>query len=199
MIETLQPDVLHQFAFDQAMDKKTRLLSSVKKTWSTHDDDEEEAEAPGVYSSNGSSCCPDCKNWSVLWEGEAERDMTFTERTMSSSSSSSSTATIGNPNNTFYTLCQVRQHNTMDSAWILVGTDICDVTSYLQEHPGGANSLLRRAGGVKDCTEDFRFHSKRRRKMWDKFKIGRLGECSASETTTRRNTLKSPWWMYWNQ
>ena len=196
MIETLQADVLQQLAFGHAMDKKTRLFSSVKKTWSTHDDDEEE-EASGAYS----SCCPYCKNKSVLCTGEAEREAkTFAEQAISSSSTSSSTTTIGTPNDTFYTLCQVKEHNTMDSAWILVGTDIYDVTSYLQEHPGGANSLLRRAGGVKDCTEDFHFHSKRGRKMWDKFKIGRLGECGASETTTtRRRTPKSPWWMYWNQ
>ena len=78
------------------------------------------------------------------------------------------------------------------------GLDL-DFGGHLQEHPGGANSLLRRAGGVKDYTEDFRFHSIRGRKMWDKFEIGLLDECSASETTTRRRTRTSPWWMYWNQ
>lgn len=96
-----------------------------------------------------------------------------------------------------YTMCQVRRHNTSESAWIVAGNDIYDITSYVNAHPGGPASLLKRAGGQKDCTEDLNFHSKRGKAAWEQFKIGRVVECG---TVGRRSKPKStPWWMYWNQ
>ncbi|RNE95397.1 cytochrome b5 [Trypanosoma conorhini] len=73
-----------------------------------------------------------------------------------------------------YTLDEVRQHNDRSSIWIVAGNAVYDVTSILDTHPGGANALLRRSGGVKDCTEDFNFHSRATRRTWDSFKIGVL-------------------------
>ncbi|RNF08120.1 cytochrome b5 [Trypanosoma rangeli] len=73
-----------------------------------------------------------------------------------------------------FTLDEVRQHNDRLSTWIVAGNFVYDVTSILDTHPGGANALLRRSGGVKDCTEDFYFHSRAARRTWDHYKIGEL-------------------------
>lgn len=76
-----------------------------------------------------------------------------------------------------YTMCQVRRHNHMESAWIVVGTKIYDVTSYFSQHPGGTQSLLRRAGGQTDCSEDWHFHSKVAQKQWKRHFIGTVKKC----------------------
>mmetsp|Transcript_33787 Transcript_33787/g.70233 ORF Transcript_33787/g.70233 Transcript_33787/m.70233 type:complete len:182 (+) Transcript_33787:108-653(+) len=95
-----------------------------------------------------------------------------------------------------YTMCQVKRHNSAESAWIVAGQDIYDITSYLDIHPGGAMSLLRRAGGAKDCTEDLKFHSRRGQRKWDEFKIGRLVECGSGD---QRRAKPAPWFLFWNQ
>lgn len=79
-----------------------------------------------------------------------------------------------------YTMCQLRRHNHADSAWILVGNTIYDATTYIKGHPGGMETILRKTGGVTDCTEDLNFHSKRAQKEWRKFEVGTLCECPRS-------------------
>ncbi|EAN96281.1 putative cytochrome b5 [Trypanosoma cruzi] len=73
-----------------------------------------------------------------------------------------------------FTLDEVRQHNDRSSIWIVAGNSVYDVTHILDTHPGGLNALLRRGGGVKDCTEDFYFHSRAARRTWNSLKIGEL-------------------------
>lgn len=80
-----------------------------------------------------------------------------------------------------YTMCQLRRHNHANSAWILVGNTIYDATPYIKGHPGGLETILRKTGGVTDCTEDLNFHSKRAQKEWRKFKVGNLCECSSRQ------------------
>eukprot|EP00542_Grammatophora_oceanica_P021116 CAMPEP_0194032834 /NCGR_PEP_ID=MMETSP0009_2-20130614/5688_1 /TAXON_ID=210454 /ORGANISM="Grammatophora oceanica, Strain CCMP 410" /LENGTH=213 /DNA_ID=CAMNT_0038673389 /DNA_START=24 /DNA_END=665 /DNA_ORIENTATION=- len=77
----------------------------------------------------------------------------------------------------YYTPCQLRRHNTMESAWLLVGDTIYDATTYLRRHPGGSTSILRRAGGAVDCGQDLAFHSRKGRRMWNEYKIGKLRSC----------------------
>jgi len=79
----------------------------------------------------------------------------------------------------FYTMCQVRRHNHSDSAWLLVGNNIYDVTSYLSIHPGGKRSILKMCGGVKDCKEDMKFHSQKAQRIWKEHFIGYLKPCPA--------------------
>lgn len=78
---------------------------------------------------------------------------------------------------TMYTMCQLRRHNHADSAWILVGDEIYDATPYIKNHPGGTQTILKKAGGAVDCTEDLRFHSKRAQREWKRFRIGTLRRC----------------------
>ncbi|KAL9182136.1 hypothetical protein ACHAXT_012788 [Thalassiosira profunda] len=80
-----------------------------------------------------------------------------------------------------YTMCQLRRHNTADSAWILVGDTIYDATPYIKTHPGGLEAILRKSGGAANCTEDLRFHSKRAQKEWRRYMVGKLIPCSCSK------------------
>ncbi|KAL3768944.1 hypothetical protein ACHAWO_004054 [Cyclotella atomus] len=85
-----------------------------------------------------------------------------------------------NDNLSSYSMCQLRRHNTVDSAWILVGKDIYDATPYIKSHPGGSAIILKKAGGNVDCREDMNFHSKRAQREWRRYKVGTLCKCPRS-------------------
>jgi cytochrome b involved in lipid metabolism len=93
----------------------------------------------------------------------------------------------------YYTMDEVRRHNSMESAWVVAGDAVYDVTTYLSQHPGGMQSLLKRAGGVRDCTEDFLFHGKSARKLWAKYRIGTLQRSPSSSDSSSK-----PWWSFWS-
>jgi predicted heme/steroid binding protein len=61
---------------------------------------------------------------------------------------------------TTFTMCQVRRHNRAEDCWLATKCSVYDVTAFLSsgKHPGGARSILRKAG--TDVTDDFNFHSK---------------------------------------
>ena len=83
----------------------------------------------------------------------------------------------------YYTICQIRRHDHAQSAWLLVGDTIYDATEYLSKHPGGEMSILNKAGGKADCTVDFDFHSKGARRMWRKYRVGKVCSCPAHSAT----------------
>lgn len=91
-----------------------------------------------------------------------------------------------------YTRCQVRRHNSAESAWLVVGDSIYDATEYMQHHPGGTTCILKKAGGLVDCTEDLRFHSRTGRRVWQKYYVGKLIPCAESERERRQ------WWEFWS-
>eukprot|EP00518_Triparma_eleuthera_P003565 CAMPEP_0182461208 /NCGR_PEP_ID=MMETSP1319-20130603/5849_1 /TAXON_ID=172717 /ORGANISM="Bolidomonas pacifica, Strain RCC208" /LENGTH=334 /DNA_ID=CAMNT_0024660451 /DNA_START=42 /DNA_END=1046 /DNA_ORIENTATION=- len=91
--------------------------------------------------------------------------------------SSTSTVPPPPPQKTTYTPCEVRRHNTMSSCWIVVSSEIYDVTAFLNSHPGGVKSLLRYSGGRKDCASDMKFHSASAVKKMKRMKVGRVVEC----------------------
>lgn len=82
----------------------------------------------------------------------------------------------------YYTLCQLRRHNHKDSAWLLVGDTIYDATDYIAKHPGGMTSILKKSGGKVDCIVDFEFHSKKARKLWKQYKVGKLCPCPSQQS-----------------
>jgi hypothetical protein len=41
----------------------------------------------------------------------------------------------------------------------------------LSSHPG-ANVILRKSGGLRDCTEDYNFHRAMGQRFWNERKIG---------------------------
>lgn len=72
-----------------------------------------------------------------------------------------------------YTADMVSKHSMEDDCWIIHGGKVYDCTKFLQEHPGGADSVIMNAG--EDCTEDFdTIHSAKAREMLVKYYIGEL-------------------------
>ncbi|CAN6299375.1 unnamed protein product [Urochloa humidicola] len=73
----------------------------------------------------------------------------------------------------FFTMSEVRQHVSRDSAWIVVHGHVYDCTPYLKDHPGGADSILINAG--TDCTDEFdAIHSDKARTLLAAYLIGKL-------------------------
>jgi NAD(P)H-flavin reductase len=52
-----------------------------------------------------------------------------------------------------FTMEEVRAHNKLDDAWMVLRGFVYNVTAYLEYHPGGVEELLRGVG--RDCTELF--------------------------------------------
>lgn len=53
---------------------------------------------------------------------------------------------------------ELARHNNRDSCWIAIHGQVWDVTGFLDQHPGGANLILRLAG--KDGTDEYEtFHN----------------------------------------
>jgi len=77
----------------------------------------------------------------------------------------------------YYTMCEVRRHNHMNSAWLRAGDNIYDVTKYIKYHPAGSECILQKAGGTSDCTQDISFHSNRAKSIWRDCRIGKLKRC----------------------
>ena len=44
---------------------------------------------------------------------------------------------------TVYTLEQVAEHKTASDCWIVIHGTVCDITSFLEDHPGGEEILLQ--------------------------------------------------------
>ena len=94
----------------------------------------------------------------------------------------------------YYTRAEIRRHNTEASAWIVAGEDIYDVTDYIEHHPGGKYSIMKKIGGVVDCTQDLMYHSKSGQKYWKQFLVGKVTR------TLSKNKLpvEKEWWKFWD-
>ncbi|XP_011345689.1 cytochrome b5 isoform X2 [Ooceraea biroi] len=82
-----------------------------------------------------------------------------------------------------------RTASTKD-VWIIIHDNVYDVTSFLNEHPGGEEVLLEQAG--YDATEPFEDigHSSDARQMMEQYKIGEIVE----EERTKNTGKKSKGW-----
>ena len=70
-------------------------------------------------------------------------------------------------------LSEVRKHKTADSCWIIVRNKVYDCTPFLDDHPGGADSIL--INGGMDSTEEFdAIHSAKAQAMLEEYYIGDL-------------------------
>jgi len=70
----------------------------------------------------------------------------------------------------YYSLNEIKKHNTVNDCWLIAHNNIYNVTEFIKKHPIGPYPILKRAG--QDCSEDFDFHGKSGKKIWKKYKIG---------------------------
>ncbi|KAM4721867.1 cytochrome b5 type B isoform 2-T2 [Rhinophrynus dorsalis] len=75
---------------------------------------------------------------------------------------------------TYYTLDEVRKRNSVKEIWLVIHGRVYDITSFVEEHPGGEEVLFEQAGA--DATESFEDvgHSIDAREMLKQYYIGDL-------------------------
>ncbi|XP_029903975.1 cytochrome b5 type B [Myripristis murdjan] len=100
----------------------------------------------------------------------------------------------------YYTLEEIRAHNVCKDTWLIIHDKVYDITSFLEEHPGGEEVLLEQAGA--DATESFEDvgHSTDAREMLQQYFIGELHmddriKAPTKETTTTPGESSS--WTVW--
>ncbi|XP_028289853.1 cytochrome b5 [Gouania willdenowi] len=74
----------------------------------------------------------------------------------------------------YFRLSEIEEKNSFKSTWIIIHNKVYDVTSFLEQHPGGEEVLREQAGG--DATESFEDvgHSTDAREMANDLVIGEL-------------------------
>ncbi|KFO38432.1 cytochrome b5 [Fukomys damarensis] len=103
----------------------------------------------------------------------------------------------------YYTLEEIQKHKNSKSTWVILHYKVYDLTSFLDEHPGGEEVLREQAGG--DATENFEDvgHSSDARELSKTFIIGevhpddrpKLAKPSDSLITTTESN--SSYWTNW--
>ncbi|KAE8710167.1 Cytochrome b5 isoform A [Hibiscus syriacus] len=96
-----------------------------------------------------------------------------------------------------YAMQEASQHNTKDDCWVVIDGKVYDVTSYLDEHPGGDDVVLAATG--KDATDDFEDagHSESAKELMQSFCIGELDTSSSPiipelEISSKKETTEYP-------
>ncbi|KAI3459646.1 hypothetical protein Pfo_016309 [Paulownia fortunei] len=90
-----------------------------------------------------------------------------------------------------FTYSEVSAHNTYEDCWVIINGKVYNVTSYLNDHPGGDEVLLGQAG--KDASEEFEDvgHGSAARLMLDEFYVGEV-DSSMKLPTDTMNVLLAP-------
>ncbi|CAH0404961.1 unnamed protein product [Chilo suppressalis] len=72
------------------------------------------------------------------------------------------------------TLEEVAHHDTARDCWVVIYDRVYDITTFLEEHPGGADVMLEYAG--QDASTAFRSsgHSRNTTRTLDRFLVGEL-------------------------
>ena len=72
------------------------------------------------------------------------------------------------------TTAALAAHTKREDCWFTIHSKVYNVTKYLEDHPGGEEVLMDRAG--QDATEDFEDvgHSTEARKKLEEFMVGEL-------------------------
>ncbi|KAK3561820.1 hypothetical protein QTP86_017074 [Hemibagrus guttatus] len=84
-----------------------------------------------------------------------------------------------------YSCKEVQAHNASKDTWLIIHDKVYDITSFLEEHPGGEEVLLEQAGS--DATESFEDvgHSTDAREMLQQYYIGELHEDDRKKETQK--------------
>uniref|UniRef100_A0A3B3B6S7 Cytochrome b5 type B n=1 Tax=Oryzias melastigma TaxID=30732 RepID=A0A3B3B6S7_ORYME len=92
----------------------------------------------------------------------------------------------------YYTLEEIRVHNMSKDTWLIIHDKVYDISSFLEEHPGGEEVLLEQGGA--DATESFEDvgHSLDAREMLQQYYIGEL-----HMNVDASNSQESSSWTLW--
>ena len=106
-----------------------------------------------------------------------------------------SPTTSGTPTtNTTITLSaqEIAKHNSLSSCWMIIGGNVYNVTSYVNQHPGGVAAITRYCG--KDGTSAFEGlpHSTSAHQLLANFLIGAVGQKATTQTIQQTTTPSIP-------
>ncbi|KAL9253094.1 Cytochrome b5 isoform A-like protein [Drosera capensis] len=93
-----------------------------------------------------------------------------------------------------YSMKEVSEHNSKRDCWVVIDGKVYDVSTYLNEHPGGDDVVLEVTG--KDSIEEFEDagHSEEARELLETFFIGELDPSATTipEASSREDTVAKP-------
>lgn len=101
----------------------------------------------------------------------------------------------------YYRLEDINGHNTSKATWLVIHDKVYDVTTFLEEHPGGEEVLLEQAGA--DATESFEDvgHSIDARELLLQYYIGELHLDDRGKNTSKEvfdtSSGESSSWTTW--
>lgn len=92
----------------------------------------------------------------------------------------------------FISVSEVAKKNNADGAWMIINNKVYDVTSFLDNHPGGRDVLLYNAGG--DATQAFtdNGHSDMAYNMMKDFCIGDIEPSGRRKPMERKSLVTAP-------
>uniref|UniRef100_A0A7N0TZ48 Cytochrome b5 heme-binding domain-containing protein n=1 Tax=Kalanchoe fedtschenkoi TaxID=63787 RepID=A0A7N0TZ48_KALFE len=89
------------------------------------------------------------------------------------------------PASKVHTFDDVSRHDQLNDCWLIIAGKVYDVTSFMEEHPGGDQILLSAA--AKDATEDFEDigHSDAAREQMETFCVGTIDRSTIPKNRSR--------------
>lgn len=87
-----------------------------------------------------------------------------------------------------FTLEEVAKHKTEKDLWLIIDGKVYDVTAFVDEHPGGVNTLTDNAGTDGSGEFDAVGHSAAAKDMLKKYLIGELSEEDKAKAPAKRSS-----------
>ncbi|XP_004067036.1 cytochrome b5 [Oryzias latipes] len=100
----------------------------------------------------------------------------------------------------YFTLEEIRVHNMINDTWLVIHDKVYDISSFVEEHPGGEEVLLEQGGA--DATESFEDvgHSLDAREMLQQYYIGELhlaDRKKEKKNVEASSSQESSSWTFW--
>ena len=88
---------------------------------------------------------------------------------------------------------ELKQHKTREDIWFAIHGKVYNVTQFLEEHPGGEEILLERAGSDATAAFEDIGHSMHAREQMKKYMIGALQKKNNSNEPTLITSPMKPY------
>jgi cytochrome b involved in lipid metabolism len=82
------------------------------------------------------------------------------------------------PGETFFPLAEISKHNSVNDCWLLIGGKVYNVTDYIYQHPGNADTIIAYCG--KEASAAFadkgsgKKHSEKAVSLLNKYILGAI-------------------------